>query len=383
MMILRPYESRFLLPVARKMWMPPSVAERKSVFGHAPIERRWHITARLADGHVRWRGTFADRDDADAFMWAIAAGTLHHEPSLWRLPVPAYCPDFGEGATFLIAATITITSGTSQSRPADWNNSANTFEGIAGGGSGSCGAKQNGNRGTGGSAGEYRKLTNYSAGGTINYTIGSGGTAVSRSTAGITAGNDGANTTLDTTAMVCTKGLGGTILNGSNPTPPAGGTGGSGGTGSAGGAGGTITHNDGNTGGGGAGGPNGAGAAGTATTNTNQGTNGGQGGNGSGGSAGTGQVLGTASTATGTAGGNGTDMTSIGSGGGGGAANNTSTGASQGGDGGSYGGGGGGANTKSAGGNATSGAGIQGVILITYTPLTASVFSTNMPMLGM
>jgi len=382
MMILRPYETRLLLPMPRREWMAPSQAERKTVFGHAPVERRWHVSARLHDGHVRWRGTFRDREDADAFLWAAISGTLDHEPALWRLPVPAYCPDYGEAATFLFAATITITSGTSQSRPSDWNNSANTIEAIGGGGSGSCGAKKNGNRGSGGSGAEYRKLTNYSAGGTFNYTIGAGGTAVSRSTAGVTAGNDGGDTILDTTALIAKKGLGGTILNGSNPTAPAGGTGGTGGSGFDGGAGGSIGHNDSNTGGGGAGGPGGAGGAGAATTNNNQATNGGQGGNGSGGSAGTGQVLGTASTATGTAGGNGTDMTSLGSGGGGGAANNTSSGASQGGNGGSYGGGGGGANTKNAGGNSTSGAGIQGVILMTYTPAVA-VFAGNLPMLGM
>ncbi len=364
------------MPLSKHEWMPPSLTQPKNVFGHAPVERWWTLKAVLADGFTRWRGVFRDRDDADAFLWAIAGGTLNQEPSLWRLPIPHYCPDFGEGTRFLFAATILITATGSQARPGDWNNSANTVEGLAGAGSGACGFGQSANRGTGGSGAEYRQLTNYAAPGTLNYTIGAGGTAVFRNTAGISGGVDGADTILDTTALIAKKGLAGTILNAAAPTPPAGGTGGSGGSGNNGGAGGsTAANNDIATGGGGAGGPNGAGVAGTAAVANNSGTAGGNGDNGSGGAGGAGQSSNTNAQTFGGTGGVGTEFAdaATGAGGGGGGNCNPNSGASvqpMGGPGGNYGAAGGAANSKNAGNvSATSGAGIQGVIVIVYTPL--------------
>jgi hypothetical protein len=379
---------RFLVPMRRQEWLPPSQVQKKTVFGDPDVRKLWIIKAVLSDGFVKWRGTFEDREDADAFLWAIATGTLDQEPVLWRLPVPMYMPDYGEGALFLYAATITITSGTSQAVPGDWDSSANTVEGIGGGGSGSCGCKQNANRGTGGSGAEYRKIANFTpGGGTFSYVIGAGGAAVARTTAGVTAGNDGADTTFNTTSLIAKRGLAGTILNASTPTAPAGGTGGTGAAGNAnGGAGGaTGGFNDLTTGAGGAGGPNGAGNAGATGAANNTASNGGSGDAGSGGVAGTGALSASAATATGVAGGNGTEFggSPNGSGGGGGGAMNTNAGAAVGGDGGSYGAGGGGSNTKGIGANSTSGAGLQGIIYITYTPLATTGGGRNLAMMGM
>lgn len=375
--------SKFLMPIKRQEWLPPSVSLPRNSLGHTD-QKLWHIKARLVDGHVRWHGVFEDRDDCDAFLWAIANGTLNQQPQLWRLPVPMYMPDYGEGATFVHAASITITSTGSQSVPADWNNTANTIWGIGSGGSGSAGAKQNGNRATGGSGAEIRILTNYSASGTFSYTVSNvGGAAVSVTTATTSNGNDGVDTVLDTTALIAKKGLAGTAANGSTPTAPAGGTGGSGGTGFNGGAGGTMAHNDAATGGGGAGGTTANGTAGVTTSSNNTSTNGGAGGATSGGSAGTAATSATSAAATAGAGGNGTGIAAaIGAGGGGGSALNTSTGTATGGAGGNYGAGGGAANTKSGGGNATSGAGGPGIIYMNYTPVQI-VFTQNLPMLGM
>lgn len=368
----------------KREWLPTPLAQPKNCFGHAPIERRWHIKARLADGFVRWHGVFDDREDADAFLWAAVSGSLNQEPDLWRLPFPAYCPDYGEGAAFVFAASITITASGSQSVPGDWNDGANSIHAIGGGGSGPCGSSQNANRGCGGSGAEYRVLTNYAASGTFTYTIGAGGTGPTRSTAGVTAGNDGNDTILDTTALIAKKGLGGTILNGSTPTAPAGGTGGTGGTGSNGGAGGaTGGFNDIVTGGGGAGGPSGAGAAGSTGTANNNAPGGGQGGNGSGGTGGGGSgASSSASLLVANSGNSGSDITTgVGAGGGGGGCVNASSGGATGGAGGNYGAGGGGGNAKGSG-TGTGGAGKQGVIYMTYTPLSR-IFNFNMPMLGM
>lgn len=370
------HDYKILMPMRRLDWMTPSRAQPKNMFG---LENRtlFHVRARLADGHVRWHGVIEDREDADAFLWAHVMGNLDQQPDLWRIPVPQYFPEYQEGAELFFVTQITWTTSGSTSVPGDWNNSSNTVEGIGGGGSGSCGCKANGNRVTGGSGAEYRKLTNYTPSGTFNYTIGAGGAAVSRTTAGITAGNDGTDTVLDTTALIAKKGLAGTGLNGSAPTAPSGGTGGTGGTGNNGGAGGaTSTFNDCASGAGGAGGPSGAGNAGATVSANNSGSNGGSAGGGSGGAGGAGNSTNSASPTAGGNGGNGTEWTSSGSGGGGGACTNpngSGTGTATGGSGGSYGGGGGGANTKNGGGDTTSGAGVSGIIVVIYTPIGGGV----------
>jgi hypothetical protein len=231
-------------------------------------------------------------------------------------------PDF-----LFLSTTIFVVSGTSQTSPADWDNANNTVEGIGGGGGGASGLGSSNNRAAGGGGGEYRKIANFSVAtpGTTNFTyvIGAGGIAVTRTTAGTTAGNNGAQTTFNTSSLIADNGNGGGVAVSSTA---AGGVGGSGGTGAAdnadGGKGGDAS-SAGGAGGGGAGGATGAG---------NPGVDGGP-----------------------TDGGSGTSSTV------------TITG----GTGGNYGGGGGAsASTSSTSVTSTSGAGAQGIIVITYTPVS-------------
>jgi hypothetical protein len=79
-----------------------------------------------------------------------------------------------------------LTSGTSFTTPADWNNNNNVIHlfGGGGGGSGSHFLTPNAAGGAGGGGGGYTKLTNINLSGTVNYQIGTGGVAG-------TANNDG------------------------------------------------------------------------------------------------------------------------------------------------------------------------------------------------
>jgi hypothetical protein len=254
---------------------------------------------------------------------------------------------------------IFVVSGTSQTSPADWNNSSNTVEGLGGGASGAFFLTTVAHA-TGGGGGEYRKIANFSVAtpGTtaFNYTIGPGGNAVSTTV----DGNDGTATTFNTSSLIANPGIKGTQGAGAHN----GGAGGSLGTGAAananGGRGGNMTgaSGGGGSGGGGAGGATGAGNAGvdTASTATFIATAGGSGDAGAGGAGGL---------STSGAGGNGTEWdASHGSGGGGGG---NGSGAPAGG-GGLYGGGGGGANDTAG----TSGAGGQGILVLTYTPASST-----------
>jgi hypothetical protein len=69
---------------------------------------------------------------------------------------------------------IFLTSGTSWTVPADWNNSNNTIEVIGGGGGGEVSVA---NVGTGGGGGGYSKITNLAltGGASVTINIGSGG----------------------------------------------------------------------------------------------------------------------------------------------------------------------------------------------------------------
>jgi hypothetical protein len=199
---------------------------------------------------------------------------------------------------------IFLTSGTSFSRPADWNNSANKIEAIGGGG----------DSGTAGAA--YAAITNYAMPSTLTYQIGvHNGTTGSGTSPTSNTWATGASTLvaagIDTSTTNC---VGSTKFGGGAGTVSAGG---------------------------GAGGPNGAGAGGSGST-------GGTGDNGHGGAGGT----------SGNNGSPGTEWTSnpggasAGSGGGGGL----------GGTAGNYG---------AAGGAGQAGA--NGIIVITYTPVAATV----------
>lgn len=375
---------RILMPVPLREWRVPSISLPKDQFGNDVIRVGFRLRARLNDGHVVWAGWFEDRDDADAFLYALAAGSLRYERALWDLPVPAWRPDIGENLSYDFATqTILTTTGSNQTytSPSDWDNSNNTVECLGAGASGSV-VRGTVGHSTGGGGGAYSSISNFSFASpgttTATYNVGDGGASITRSVNINVTGNDGGptywNSTVDpgvgTTNAKCSAagGSGGSAGSGSR----GGGAGGSSGaswgqTKYSGGAGGGLTgaSGSGGSGGGGAAGPNGDGNAGGSSSSTSNGvtTAGGSADAGSGGSAGT---------AGGGAGGNGTEFNaSYGSGGGGGGSYSTTT-ASTAGAGGNYGGAGGGA-TATTTGTATSGGGKQGLIVVTYTALLGSL----------
>jgi hypothetical protein len=253
---------------------------------------------------------------------------------------------------------IFLTSGTSWTVPGDFNAANNSIQGIGGGGGGAASriSIPIGGGGGGGGGGEYRKITNFSPGGsTVAYVVGQGGAGGSGSEGA--AGADGTDTTFNVTSLVAKKGTGAPGASGG-----AGGTGGTGAAanfnGGAGGAGSSGGGNRGGGGGGGAGGTTGVGGAGASSVSGTGGA-GGAGGTASGGAAGS---------AGGGNGGAGTVFTSApggataGAGGGGGGGTNLQIGGAGGVD------GGGGAGAGADGVSFTSGGnGRQGLIVITYT----------------
>ena len=358
------FRGSILMPVPRREWMPSSQAMEKDQLGNQN-RQLWQITARLNDGHIVWRGTFEDRDEADAFLHALLWARMGGPPvprELWDLPTPSWFPGLGELITYEFASPIIIVSGTSQTSPSDYNNSNNSWQALGGGASG--GATSSGTVvATGGGGGEYRKITNFSVAtpGTtaFNYTIGPGGTAVS--TSGSNAnGNDGTQTTFNTSSLIAKPGIKGAA----GFQPQNGGAGGAGGTGAAannnGGAGGNVSNTSSSSGGGAAGSAAATGGAGVNSSSSSP-TAGGNSNTATGGAGGT---------TNGAAGGNGTDFDGTHGSGAGGGASTGSGGAATAGAGGNYGAGGGGARA-SAGNLGTSGAGIQGIIWGIYVPVSS------------
>ena len=170
-----------------------------------------------------------------------------------------------------------LTSGTSWSVPADWNDSSNNVYllGGGGGGSGSVVASSTGNHvsGAGGGGGGFTALTNVSLtpSGTAAYAIGAAGSAGSGSTSSSTAGNGG------TTTFIVTNTAGGGGGGSGTTTASTAGTAGTGTTfnGGAGGAG-TAAGNVSNAGagGGGSGGLQANGVNGGTNTGTTRGNGG-------------------------------------------------------------------------------------------------------------
>jgi hypothetical protein len=185
-----------------------------------------------------------------------------------------------------------LTSGTSFTVPANWNNLDNEIHLFGGGGGGATG-RASGSGGGGGGGGGYTKLINQTLSGTVSYTIG----AASAFSTG--DGLAGGTTTWNAGLYSAGGGQGGT----STASTSVGGAGGIGLTanGGAGGAGSLVSASaNGGGGGGGAGGPignGGAGGNGVAGTVVANVAGGGGGGNGAGGSGGN------AATATGGTGG--------------------------------------------------------------------------------
>ena len=110
--------------LAPMRWQPSSQAHG--------IKIKFRLRARLADGHLYWTGWFDDREDVDAFVYALATGTLGNEPELWRLPTPCWHPDFADlDLTYDFANQVTfLTSPTGSNQtynvPSDWNSSNNS-----------------------------------------------------------------------------------------------------------------------------------------------------------------------------------------------------------------------------------------------------------------
>jgi len=267
--------------------------------------------------------------------------------------------------------TIFITSGTTWVVPSDWNNSDNTIEVIGGGGGGSAESNPIQNAGAGAGGGAYSKITNttLTAGGTIGISVGSGGGGGT----GTQSGTGGGDTYLCNSTSNCASISGTAVLVGAK--------GGAGGAGTSGGSGGAAASgvgttkfsggNGGNGGGDGFGGGGGGGAGGTtvAGSNGSNATSNELGGDGGAGGAASGGTGGTGGTGHGAAGGNGTVWDATHGAGGGGGAGAFADGSSSynGGDGGNYGGGGGGSGGDSASAQ-SGGDGIQGLIVVTYTP---------------
>lgn len=327
---------------------------------------------------------------------------------------------YGSGAQPILSGSNLITMGWTESTapkqvfltstnasysvPGDWNNAANTIETIGGGGAGHDG---NGSSvaGAGGGGGGYSRASNITLPATVSYVIGAGG---------VTDGANGGNTWFCNATTNCASDTGTAVVSSSsgglgatnNSTGANGGNGvrpSSGGTLTVGGNGGSSLSEGG--GGGGAAGPNGVGkvggasAAGTGAGGGGGGNGGGtvgspssglgNGGNGGNNSAGAGHGIGgtgsgcTAGTVGG--GGGGGDNTSAGCNGGagidwdsshgsGGGAGGGGIVSGNGGNGGLYGGGGAG----SGGSSSAFGSGASGIVVLTYTAPTPSVWQVSM-----
>ena len=355
-MIILSSQPKVLPSIPKWEWMTSSQAQPKNEFGHEN-HTRFKIVARLNDGHPVWTGWFDDRGDADAFLYAVALGTLNQQPALWSLALPNWAPAYGEQVTFYFATVtyITTTATTSYTTPSGWTN-GNTIECIGGGGGGGNGPSNSGG-GTGGGGGGYTKGTalNIGASTTVTINIGTGGNQ------NVTGGNTYFNgTSLATSSVGASGGAHGVAASsivgiGGQASAAIGATlafsGGNGGARSISGG-----------GGGGAAGKNGAGGVGLGGGATNGG-NGGQGDNSTGGVGGIGDTTGLGAGAGG-AGSEFQTSPAIGSGGGGGGGGgdvNVSAGAA----GGNYGGGGGGGGQSNSSGS-NGGAGKQGFMVITY-----------------
>jgi hypothetical protein len=318
--------------------------------------------------------------NANAYIWYLGKNSINGGNN--------------SGVAFLDGITTSahlLTSGTTWTVPADWNNANNTVHMIGAGGGGATAAVSGNNRaaGGGGGGGGYTVLTNQTLTGAIPYTIGTsaqnanGGSTTFNTTNTAGGGQKGNATTTPTSS----GGAGGTGTY-------AGGTGGAGafgtvaltgyGSGGGGGAGGVngIGGNGGNgisglstasLAGGGGGGNGGGSAGGNASPSTqgNGGNNfGGIGGGTTNGASGTlgGGGAGGAFVTVGGAGGSGIDISNTIGGAGGKGGNPTGTSST---NAGLYGGGGAGGGVTLAGTIGTGGAGSQGVIFIIYTPSAA------------
>lgn len=378
---------KLLMPLPKREWMPPSRAQKKTFCGDED-RTRFRLKAKAHDGYAVWVGWFENRNDADAFLFALVSGSLHCERELWRLPTPEWHPGISTDLVYeFVTQTILLTTGSNQTytSPSDWNNASNQIECLGGGGSGGRMGSSTAGHPTGGGGAAYSLISNFTfaSPGTTQATYrvaaqvgGQSGTTTVNGTDGeATWFNDTVNPGSGSSNAKCSAagGLGGTTGTGSR-------NGGAGGAASAswgqtkydGGRGGNLTGASGlgGSGGGGSAGPSGAGGNGVDSSSTSTVQT-------AGGSANNGTTAGGSATNNGSGGNEFATNRGCGSGGGG-AAGTFSRDA---GNGGNYGGGGGAAG---AGSTANSGAGMQGLIVIEYTPAaTRSLANNNLPMMGM
>lgn len=335
---------KLLMPQRRREWIASSQRPSVNPLEHG-TQYRFRLTAKLDDGHKVWTGWFDDREDADAFLWAIANGTLRQEPELWRLPVPCWEPDLEPTLQYEFATLVFLTTTGAQTYTvaSDWNSANNKGETLGAGSSGN--STSSGSQASGG-GGAYSLTNNITLtqSGSANYTCAAAGAGLSGANNVSNAGGDTwFNGTTLAGASVSAKGAGATAANVGGPGGATTGVGP--GNKFAGGTGGTNTTSS--QGAGGAAGPSGIGGNGSTTQ---------------GGSANNGTTAGPTTSANGNS---GTEFDGS-HGCGTGAYGSDKTG-------GLYGGGG----TTSSFSGSASGPGAQGLIVLTYTPASNTLGFDN------
>ena len=398
-------KAKLLVPQRRLEWDQPSAHGY-----NIPNQTRFRLTARLNDGAIIWRGWFDDREDADQFLWSLLRGEIIYDRDIWRLPNPQWHPDFGPDLTydFAIVTFLTVAgSNRTYTKPTDWNNANNLVECVGGGGNGYSGQGV-AYGGGGGGGGAYSATPNLTLAGNTNYWCGNyaEGSYFGYSGTNWNSSQIYADPGLSST-QVWYGGPGGLASNcrgtvkrdggySQNCYYGASGGGGAAGPNGSGGLGGFSVDGYASSGGGGGGAnggnhgnPGGQGLVGGKGGNNRLGSGGGDGGingtNGGGGGGGAGYGYGQAAVHAGAGGGNdqcwdATHGCGGGSGGGGDGGDSTGIVGGYGYAGGNYGGGGGGGGAGTYSGS--SGVGAQGIIVVTYTPVS-TVSGFNMPMLGM
>lgn len=173
-MMYHRHKDKLLLPMGKSEWRTPSQAQYKDAAGNEN-QTRFRLTARLNDGHIVWRGWFDDRDDADAFLFALALGTLEQQPDLWRLPSPEWRPDIHPSLVYDFATvTFLVSTGAgTYAKPVDWNNSNNYIECIGAGGRALV-SPQGGYATGGAGGGAYSKKNNVTLSSSTDYSVGAG-----------------------------------------------------------------------------------------------------------------------------------------------------------------------------------------------------------------
>jgi len=379
-------QTKYLKPIPRNQWYGPH-PYGPDVNLHF---QTWVAQAFRSDRSMVWHGHFEDRDDADAFMWALYSGTLKTDPYLKRLPVYCYtfdqrqipirCPsgfdpdmldDLGIMYNMVTNIGIGPSSGT-WTAPGDCYGLASRAGefvdciGPGGGGAGSNLGTQAGGGGGGGAARLYNLALSPSQG--VSFGVGAGGGGG----ANASGAGGSAHTWFYSTVNPGVQGnAGGGGVTGNYPAIGTGGGGGGANAGAIGWAGGrggqTLSVNPGSTacGGGGAAGPAGAGSQGGDTNTGGTATAGGAGNGGQIGANGTGNYYGPWGP-----GGGGNGVWSAANG-------NVGLGGGQ------YGGGGG----AGCGGGSTSytgygAAGGHGLIVIRYEPQYAPAISSITPSSG-